>query len=331
VDVPTPTPAELAALTRIDDPLPNIKPALLNWRDIVRYVEATGMIDPFHNSPEYLKPASYRVPLLGEYLYWDGDDKPHRDELAWGQKLVIQPNSITFLSVEPTFRLPLYIAARFNLKVRNVYRGLLLGTGPMIDPGFQGRLYIPLHNLTTNDYAFEGGEVLIWVEFTKLSDLPTMHLDSDGLIREVINDGESERLDDPFRLPESNRSLLQYVHEAAGARSVRSSVPDIVSTYQRRATELEDAVKASEKSVERAGQQVKDAETAVQNANNRLTWVAVIGGLAALAAVFALFFQLQSSILSLDTRIDQLSPTHPSVTAVPSPAGPSPSPSARPT
>ncbi len=28
-----------------------------------------------------------------------------------------------------------------------VYKGLLLGTGPIVDPGFVGKLYIPLHKL----------------------------------------------------------------------------------------------------------------------------------------------------------------------------------------
>ena len=65
--------------------------------------------------------------------------------------------------------LPEYIAARFNLHIRHVHKGLLLGTGPLIDPGFSGRILIPLHNLTDNDYELSGGDGIIWVEFTKLS------------------------------------------------------------------------------------------------------------------------------------------------------------------
>ena len=67
------------------------------------------------------------------------------------------------------FHLPEYIAARFNLHIRHVHKGILLGTGPLIDPGFSGKLLIPLHNLTDNDYKSKGGEGIIWVEFTKLS------------------------------------------------------------------------------------------------------------------------------------------------------------------
>ncbi len=72
--------------------------------------------------------------------------------------------------MSPDFRIPDYIALRFNLKITHIYRGILLGTGPLVDPGFNGKISIPLHNLTTNDYIFRGGEGLIWMEFTKLSD-----------------------------------------------------------------------------------------------------------------------------------------------------------------
>jgi hypothetical protein len=38
-----------------------------------------------------------------------------------------------------------------------------------VDPGFCGRLLIPLHNLTSSEYVIPAGEGLIWVEFTKVS------------------------------------------------------------------------------------------------------------------------------------------------------------------
>jgi deoxycytidine triphosphate deaminase len=149
------------------DPYPNIPPALLNSADIADYVARTGMLYPFY--PERLKPASYEIALLGKYLYVDSDGKRCRGELRHGDRFVLKKNSIVFLSVEPYFRLPDYIAIRHNLKISNVYKGLLVGTGPLVDPGFIGRLSLPLHNLTNQDYDLIGGEGIIWVEFTKLS------------------------------------------------------------------------------------------------------------------------------------------------------------------
>jgi deoxycytidine triphosphate deaminase len=158
----------LAQNARLKDPLEKIKPSLLNKHDIVKYVSETGMIFPF--SPGSLKPASYEVAVGNKAVYWD--DKGEKKELVNLKNKEIIPlkrNSITFVDVDITFFLPYYIAARFNLTITHVHRGLLLGTGPLVDPGFCGKIMIPIHNLTNNDYEIESGEPLITVEFTKLT------------------------------------------------------------------------------------------------------------------------------------------------------------------
>ena len=44
-----------------------------------------------------------------------------------------------------------------------------MGTGPIIDPGFRGKLSLPIHNLTSNEYIFRPGDEIISLEFTKMS------------------------------------------------------------------------------------------------------------------------------------------------------------------
>lgn len=161
--------AEAAYLTYRDlDPFPDIDSALLNAADIADYVAKTGMIFPF--DLKRLGPASYEMVLGGETLYWNDEEKKCGDSILQNNApLILGKNSITYVSVRETFRLPHYIAVRFNLRVRHVHRGLLLGTGPLVDPGFQGKLMIPIHNLTDNEYIINEGEDLISVEFTKVS------------------------------------------------------------------------------------------------------------------------------------------------------------------
>lgn len=147
--------------TRSIDPLPSVPVALLNSADIIDYVIATGMLHPFRTEKggvKKLKPASYEVDILGEVQYWDQKrSKWIKDIITQGKEFILARNSIAFVQVEPYFRLPDYIALRFNLKITHVYRGILLGTGPLVDPGFDGKLYIPLHNLTDNDYGVPRG------------------------------------------------------------------------------------------------------------------------------------------------------------------------------
>ena len=154
------------------DPLPGIEPALLNSLDIRRYVDKGCLLDKDSFDPERMKPASYEMRLLGQLYHWEevnGRLQKRCRKVSDGDRVMLSKNSISYLWTEERLRLPEYIAARFNLRIRDVHKGILLGTGPLIDPGFGGRILIPLHNLTDNDYSLTGGEGIIWVEFTKVS------------------------------------------------------------------------------------------------------------------------------------------------------------------
>lgn len=150
------------------DPFPEIPPALLNTADIIDYIITTGMIYPFYPRKESLKPASYGVAFLGKCVFFEKGKKYLKD-IKKNEKFILKQNQLAFLTLEPHFRIPNYIGLRFNLKITNIYRGLLVGTGPLVDPGYEGKVTIPLHNLTTTDYTFVGGEDVVYFEFTKLS------------------------------------------------------------------------------------------------------------------------------------------------------------------
>ena len=151
------------------DPLQYVKPALLSADEIVEYVKMTGAISPFYYRGKHsrLKKASYEG-RIGEKAY-RYDENGKLIEMILNDELILQANSIVFVESDLDFRLPDFIALRFNLQIRHVHRGLLLGTGPLVDPGFWGKLCIPLHNLTNEDYFIPKEEGLIWVELTKTS------------------------------------------------------------------------------------------------------------------------------------------------------------------
>lgn len=249
--------------TKSADPFPDIRPALLNTADMVDYIAATGMIYPFEVDPDRLektlKPASCAIPVGGEWLYWPPtteleDPDGQSGVLEAGQDLWLKPNSIVYVTLAPMFRMPDYIAARYNLRIKHIYRGILVGTGPLVDPGFHGRLSVPLHNLTANPYLIKGGEPLVWMEFTKLSDdnrwarLPAAPATRRGQYVSFAA-GKLER--------QSIRDYVQYAHEGP----IRSSIPE--QTEQAR-----EAAKGAEKAVE-------DAEETVEKFRNLSLWVAV--------------------------------------------------------
>ena len=211
------------------DPFPDVEAALLNSADVSDYVAATGMICPFYE--ERQKPASYEVALLGKSVYWDEKGEKHVETIEKGGEFILRQNSIAFVTLEPLFHLPEYIALRFNLKITHIYRGILLGTGPLVDPGFVGRLSIPLHNLTTNDYTFVGGDPLIWMEFTKLSSRPDWKRSSQH--RSLV---KREGKYYPFPVEKKEFGDVEsYLRKADPHRPIRSSIPDAIQSARAQA------------------------------------------------------------------------------------------------
>lgn len=133
------------------------------------YAEQVQLISPYQD--RNLGPASYDLTLgtdcwYAEYLKETGQAKRI---LKPGENLILRPNSITFVSTAEELNLPFYLVARFNLKLRFLHEGLLLGTGPQIDPGFRGRLSCPIHNISSEKVSFIAGEPFAVIEFHKTS------------------------------------------------------------------------------------------------------------------------------------------------------------------
>lgn len=203
-----------------EDPFKEIPPALLNPQDIDRYINKTGMVHPYEQSR--LKSATYGVPLLGEMHYWEEGEKKSQKISGKDDFFELKPNAIVYMHISTEFRVPYYMAFRFNLKIDLVHKGLLLGTGPVVDPGFQGRLLIPIHNLTANTYYLQGEDNLIWVEFTKMSPL----------------EGDYHKYEYKFN---NGKSLLDltandYFKKANGRKKIVSSIPEATEEARKNAS-----------------------------------------------------------------------------------------------
>lgn len=116
-----------------------------------------------------IQPATYDMRLGKQALRWNGIEKEIVDVEKAGS-ILLPPNSVTFVTTVETFNLPNDIVARFNLKSKLVHRGLLLGTGPIVDPGFKSKIVIPIHNFSNQPVELFFEKAFISVEFTKSSD-----------------------------------------------------------------------------------------------------------------------------------------------------------------
>lgn len=253
------------------DPYPDIPCGLLNSSDILAYVSRTGMIHPF--SRIGLKTASCSVSVGSKAIYWDDRKRLNEINLRPNETADLPPNSIVYIWTKEKFRLPPYMAIRFNLKISNVHRGLLLGTGPIVDPGFEGHLLIPLHNLTSNTYYFREGESFVWVEFTKVT--------PNALWRD-----EKFSQVSPFdyvAFPDSKKrmSAWDYLTQAHGG-AIQSSISEALATTQ----------------------------TSARKAEERVNWLSGIGFVSAVVVVIGLITVALQAYALLQATMSQLHGVH---------------------
>ena len=175
------------------------------------------------------------------------------------------------MTLEPTLRLPNYIAARFNLTIREIYRGILVGTGPLVDPGFVGQIYLPLHNLTCNEYRLIGGEPVAWMEFTKISP----------------NESWCEH--------ERNGRLAPYV-PFPERKQERKTVEDYLGRSS--PTPVMSSISSS---VEKAQRSAQASERAVVSTRFRITVASMVALGALIVALVAIYLQVQSVVDDSDS------------------------------
>ena len=150
----------------------NIPPGMLSSPHIAYCVEKYKIIDSFKKS--CLDSASYHMRLGNKVLTWENGKKKEFNLGAEEDrnkniftKVELKPNSLTFITTIEKFNLPKDIIARFNLKSKLVHKGLLLGTGPIVDPELKANLLIPIHNFSSQYVTLNYDEKIISVEFTK--------------------------------------------------------------------------------------------------------------------------------------------------------------------
>lgn len=240
---------------RVVDPFASVPAGLLSSSEIEDYIRVTAMLDEFHAS--HVKSASYEVLAAGEFIYWEGDQRKNRNITSGDYYLTLPANSITFIQVKNYFRLPSYIAMRFNLRIAHVHRGLLLGTGPLVDPGFRGRLLIPLHNLTSSEYRIDLTKALIWIEFTKTT------ANFNGFSAEERSLHLPGRTTEAKPFPDNKINVPpdDYLFRANGGRPILSSIPEATDSAK------------------------KDAKVAREAVENLQRWARGIGVLTVLGAV----------------------------------------------
>ncbi len=276
------------------DPEPEATGVLLSDR-IEYYVQHYEiLVDKKDFKPLNLKPASYSLTLGNEYYY---DGKFYK--LDQNAELRIPPNALVVTNTAERVILPHYVAGRFGLRVEYVYKGLLVGAGPQVDPGFEGFLGCPIHNLTDSEVIIRVGDPYAWIDFartTRLGDNPEFEKE-EALIksaeRALTSYAEgSKKVIAGFK----GRECLLY---ETRRRSFKDSLPH--------GTKVASSVKGLEDDVKEFGQEVEKWKSV----SKHIEVGAVVATLALaitviLSLALNLWFPRERTLIQLENRVATL-------------------------
>jgi deoxycytidine triphosphate deaminase len=140
------------------DPRPRPPVGVLLSDEIEHYVGSFKMIDPF--TKDNLKSAGYELTVGDEFVL--GGKK---EELKKDGEIRIPPFNVVVIKTGETINLPRFLIARWNVRVRWAYEGLLWVGGPQVDPGWIGHLFCPLYNLSDKDVVLRYGDPIALMDF----------------------------------------------------------------------------------------------------------------------------------------------------------------------
>jgi len=154
-----------------------------------------------------LQPASYDL-RVGSLIYspsFINPDKPV-DISKNGGCHRISPYGTAVLMTYETLRMPSDMIGRFGLKSGFARRGLLASTGPQVDPGFEGKLFVSIMNLTPASHVIAFKDTFLSIEFHTLDEKPEKIYEGPYQHRHDIG---PDILEDLVRLEGMNLSQMQ--------------------------------------------------------------------------------------------------------------------------
>ncbi len=133
---------------------------LKNW--ILRYCKLTPpLIEDMEE--EFLEPAGYSL-RMGSHCRVEGEDVLLSEDRPL---LTIPPSGVAIISTFERVNIPGYLIARWNLKVKKVYQGLVWTGSLQVDPGYSGRLFCPVFNLSRDNVRLEFRKPIFMIDFVR--------------------------------------------------------------------------------------------------------------------------------------------------------------------
>lgn len=154
---------------------------ILRNDEIARLIEELNLIG--NHEPSCIQPASYDLRLDDEY-YQDG--KLYRLTETRHRVLTIAPYSLVFVGSFENVNIPPNVAARYDLRLGLVFKGLVLANATQVEPGSRGKLFALLFNLSCEPVHIRYKEHFATLEFRYTTSPTASSTVYDGERQDVI-------------------------------------------------------------------------------------------------------------------------------------------------
>lgn len=138
-------------------------------RQIKDIVAKDGVVSPFDAA--CVQPASYDL-RIGQHVYAPPTPDHPTDLSENGGVFRLPPYGAAVLTTYEDLKMPADMVGRFGLKSGFARKGIVASTGPQIDPGFEGKLFISIFNVAAISHVLEYRDTFLTVEFHKLEERP---------------------------------------------------------------------------------------------------------------------------------------------------------------
>lgn len=129
--------------------------------EIERYATQYKMIDPFDAGK--LTGARYEL-SVGDIYSIGGKTHTLTDEPGKNE-IVIKPFEVVIVQTLERLNMPRFVIARWNVRIKWAYEGLLWVGAPQVDAGYRGFLDCPLYNLSDKPVRLHRGEEIAVMDF----------------------------------------------------------------------------------------------------------------------------------------------------------------------
>jgi deoxycytidine triphosphate deaminase len=145
---------------------------------ILSRVQIAGLCLPNQNSAplvtdfndENLRGSSYDLTVGDEYYIGkqSSANALHTERLKTAQTFSIPPHAVCFILATESINLPSDITAKVSLRMTHIYAGLVLAAQPPLDPNYEGKVILLLHNLSSEAVHVKNGERIATIEFMRV-------------------------------------------------------------------------------------------------------------------------------------------------------------------